>query len=412
MFPPVNSITTVYGPSVRFADSDNTTCEVNLGTVERAAISGGPETVGAEDKKVPLLARIEGAVGVSPENVDNVSDTPLIKAHSDENGPYMHTNTTSAGADATQWAAAERGKARVQVNTQAARLRSGSLVGAPTGSHPRGLYDPSILADQMGAQVDFSTPMDKDDDKEPPFGVLSTTTFHPLLAYQPQLDSHGLNVEENDPIIEDIDSGFVTDSVMEDARTESWQAAMSVRSRATRTLQPFSWVHPPTSGAFHAIFPGAPFANTRTTGLISGSLPVFQHRTLNDPYAVDMAPSEEAIMQHAGPPQDIAWPFVLGGMVHALPPVEVGLSQGLQSNYAKYSSTSGPSVFATQTTSHSPFPSPSRPPSRVDPVPVLPSTCRHIEVHVEEVNDLEGGIVPEPVIAASAQREVSPLRYV
>jgi len=411
MFPPVNSITTVYGPSVRFADSDNTTFEVDLGTVERAAISGGPETVGAEDKKVPLLAQIKGAVGVSPENVDNVIGTPLIKAHSDENGPYMHTNTTSSGADATQRTAAERGKARVQVSTQAARLRSGSLVGAPTDSHPRGLYDPNIEADQMDAQVDFSThAMDKDDDKEPPFGVLSTTTFHPLLAYQPQLDSHGFNVEENDPIIEDIDSGFVTDSVMEDARTESWQAAMPVT--ATRTLQPFSWVPPPTSGAFHAIFPGAPFANTRTTGIISDSLPAFQHRTINDPYAVDMATSEEAIMQHAGPPQDIAWPFVLGGTVHPLPSVEVGLSQGLQSNYAKYSLTSGPSVFATQSTSHSPIPSPSRPPSRVDPVPVLPSTCRHIEVHVEEVNDLEGEFVPEPVIAASAQREVSPLRYV
>ena len=43
--------------------------------------------------------------------------------------------------------------------------------------------------------------MDKDDDEsETRFGLLSKTTFHPLLAYQSHLYGHGLNVEQDDPL--------------------------------------------------------------------------------------------------------------------------------------------------------------------------------------------------------------------
>jgi hypothetical protein len=98
----------------------------------------------------------------------------------------------------------------------------------------------------MDMQVDFS---DKGDDKsEPSFGVLSNTTFHPFLAYQPHLYSHGLNIGEHEPIIEDIGSGLVADSVMEDPRAEFREGVVSVA--ATRTLQPFYWGPPPPLAPF------------------------------------------------------------------------------------------------------------------------------------------------------------------
>ena len=81
--PSVTPITGVNGPLVHFSDNNNTTCGVNLGTVERTAISGSPETAEAEDRPIPVLARTEGAIGASRESVDNVG----IEAHGDENGP-------------------------------------------------------------------------------------------------------------------------------------------------------------------------------------------------------------------------------------------------------------------------------------------------------------------------------------
>ena len=100
----------------------------------------------------------------------------------------------------------------------------------------------------------------------------------------------------------------MADSVMEDARTESRKAAVSVT--ATRAVQPFSWVPPSTSSAFHAMFPRASFVRTQMTSFINGSVTAFQHPTLNGPYEVDTTIPEETRMQHAAPAQDIAWPFV------------------------------------------------------------------------------------------------------
>ena len=63
-----------------------------------------------------MLARTEGAIGVSRESVENVGGVPLIEAHGDENGPPK------------------------------------LLVDAPTGSYPRGLYDLNTEAELMDMQ--------------------------------------------------------------------------------------------------------------------------------------------------------------------------------------------------------------------------------------------------------------------
>ena len=406
----VTKTTRAHGPPIRFADSDHTPCAVNLGLVERVAISGGPEMAEADIKKVPLLAHNEGAIGASQESVENAGDFPLTKADRNKNGADAPTSSVGTGSDATQSIVAEREKARVQDNRVLATPHSGLLVGASTNWYPRDPYDSNIEADQEDMQMDFSTAMDKDDDEsDPGFGVLPNTTFHPLLAYQPHLYGHGLNLKQDDSIIEDTGSGLGADSAMEDATTESRK--VDVPATATRTLQPFSWVPPSTYGAFHAIFPGVPIAHPQMTTFVDDSVPGFQHRMLNNPYGVDTAISEETRIQQTAPPQDIAWPLVSDG-AHPSPSVKGRLSKGLQFFHAKHSSTSGSTVFPSRTTSHLCFPSPSPPTSRVEPVPISSPTCRPIEPQKEEVKDLEGEIYPEPSVIPVVQREASRPRYV
>ena len=398
LFTPITGVT---GLSVQFADDGNTTCVVNLGSAERATTSGGPGMVEAEAKMVPLLAYTEGTIGARRESADNVSNALQVKAHNDENEACEHTSSTGTGVYATQSIAAEREKAGVQVNIEVARPPSG-FDDAPADLYPRGPYDPMMEADQEDMQVDFSTPMDKDDDEsDTGFGVLSNTTFHPLLTYQPHLYGHGLNIEQDDPIIEDFGSGLGADSVMEDAMPESRNVA--VPATATRTVQPFAWVPPSTSNAFHAIFPGLPFARTQMTTGIDDCVPVFQHI---DPYGVDKTNSEDTRVQQVASPQDIARPFVLDGTYS----MEGGLPKEPQLVYAKHSPTFRSSVFPRQTTSHPSFLSPSPPMSKVDPAPL--SSRRPTEVHKAEVNDLEGEVCSEPAVAASVQPEVTPPRYV
>ena len=398
--PLVTPITGVTGLSVQFADGGNTTCVVNLGSAERAVTCGGPEMAGAEVKKVPLLAHTEGTIGAWRESADNVSNAPQVKAHSDENEALEHTSSTGTGVYATQSIAAEREKAGVQVNIEVARPPSG-FNDAPADSYPRDPCDPMMEADQEDMQVDFSTPMDKDDDEsDTGFGVLSNTTFHQLPPYQ---YGHGLNTEQDDPIIEGIGSGLVGDSVMEDATQEPQN--VDVPAIATRTLQPFSWVPPSTSSAFHAIFPGVPFARTQMTPCIDESVPAFQHGTLDVPYGVEMTISEETRIQQVAPPQDVVWPFVSDVAYPSLS-MEGGLAQETQFVYAKPSPTLGPIVVPSQTTSHSSFPSPSPLTSRVDPVLISSPTGRPIEVHKAEVKDFG------PAGTASVQREVPPPRCV
>ena len=408
--PPSSTCATgVHELSPQFADSNNATCGEKLGLVERAAISGGPDMEEAGDKWLPLLAppQTESTIGVSQERVEKVSGAPLIEAHSDKNGPPTYNSTTtSTGVGAIQSIVAEREKAGAQDNRGLAALHSGLPV-ACTDRYPRDPYDSDLEADRVDMLVDFSTPLDKvDDESHPSFDVLSNTTFYPLLAYQPHLYDHGLDIEQDDPITEDIGSGLGADSVMEDATPESRKVDASVA--ATRTVQPFEWVPPSTSDAFHSIFPGVPFARPQMTGFSEDSVPVFRHHAHSDPYGVDKTISEESRIQQVAPPQDIASPFVLDG-AHPSPSVAGGLPEEPQFVYAKHSPTSGLSVFPNQTTSHSSFSSPSPPTLKVDPVLISSPT---IEVHKAAVKDLEGEVCSESPVTASVQREVAPPRYV
>lgn len=359
---------------------------------------------------MPLLAlpRAEGAISVSRESLDKVRGAPVIEAHSDENRPTAYTT----GVDATQLIVAEREKARVRVNAEVDGLLSGLrlLLDAPTDSDPRVPYDPDMDADQVDMQVDFSISVDKDGDEvEPWFGDLSNTYLDPSLAFQPLLYSHGPNIEQDDRIVEDIGPGFVADSVMEEARLELWMADASVT--ATQALQSFPWAPPSVSDASHTIFPGVPSSLTQMTAALKSSEPVFQHRMLNDPYAVNTTIPEETRLPQDTPLQDIAWSFT-ADEVHPSPPVEVRLANEPHSAHARLSPTPVPSVFTSQITSHSSFPPLSLPTSRVDPTPVSPSTCRPIEGHKEGVKALEEEIDPEPVVAVAVQREASPPRCV
>ena len=405
--PSVTPTTGVHVPPIQFADGNHTPCAVNLGPVEQVAIPGGPEMAEADIKKVSLLAHTEGVIGTSRESVENASDFLLIKADGDKNGANAHISSIGTWLDATQSIVADREKAGVQVNNEMARQPSGLLNDTATESYPRGPYDPRRGADQV---EDFSTPMDKDDDEsETEFGLLPNTTSHPLLTYQPHFYGHGLNIEQDDSIIEDIGSCLEADSVMEDATRESGKVDAPVA--ATRTVQPLEWVPPSTFDAFHVIFPGVPFLRPPSTTFSNDSVPCFQYRTLNNPYGVDTTISEETRIQQVAPLQDIAWPFTLEG-AHPSPSVEGGLPPEPQFVHLQHSPTSRPNVFGSQTTSHSSFPSPSPPTSRVDPIPISSPTCRPVEVHKEEAKDLEGDVCPEPVVIARVQREASPPRYI
>jgi len=143
---------------------------------------------------------------------------------------------------------------------------------------------------------------------------------------------------------------------------------------------------------------------------IDHSVPVFQHRTHNGPYEAGTTISEETRIQQVAPPQDIARPSVFYG-AHPSPSVEGGLPKDPQFVYTEHSPTE-PSVFPGQTASHSSFPSPSPPTSRVGPVPISSPTCRPREVHEERVKDLDGGVCTESAVTARVQRGASPPRYV
>ena len=404
--PSVTPTTGDHGPPNQVADGDHTPCVVNLGPVEQVAMAGGPEMAAADIKRVPLLAHAEGAIGASREGVENASD---FKADGEKIGADEPTSSICTGSDTTQSIVTEAEKARLQFS-EMARPPSGLLHDTATDSYPRGPYDPWIGADEEDVQMDFSTPMDKDDDEsDTRFGVLSNTTFHPLLTYQPHLYGNGFNVEQDVPIVEDIGSSLGADSVMEDATPKSRK--VDVRVAATRSHQPFSWVPPSTSDALHALFPGVPYARPQVATFVDDSAPGFQHCTLNNPYGVDTTISEETRIQQVAPPQHIAWPLVLDG-AYPSPTVEGGLSKGPQFGYAKHSSSFGPSVFPSQTASHSSFMFPSPLTLRVDPVPISSPTCRPIEVHQEVVKGLEGDVCPEPAVVANVQRETSPPRSV
>ena len=375
--------------------------------MERVAISGGPEMDGKGDKSIPqsTLPQTQSATGASQERFVKGSGAPLVEAHSDENSPPNYNSTTSTGVGATRSTVGEREMAEVHVNTEP----TGLLVGASTHWYPRDPYDPSIEADQVDMQAEVSTLMDKDDDEEDPsFGVLfANTTFYPLLAYQPHLHGHDLNIEQDDPIIEDIGSGLVADSVMEDPTPDSRRVDTSLTG--TGTLQPSSWVPPSTSGTLHAIFPGVPLAHMQIATFIDDPVPASQHHTHSDTYAVDIEISAATRAQQVVPLQDIVRPFVLD-REHPSPSAGGRLPEEPQITYEGYSHTFETNVFPSQAASRPSLPSPSTLTSRVGPVAISPPTCGSIEVHKGEVKGLEGEVCSEPPDTASA--ETSHPRYV
>jgi len=248
MVPSVTPSTRVHGSPVQFADGDNTTCGADLGLVKRAAISGGPGAAEAGVKKVLLSAHTEGAIGASRKSVDNVGDdVPLIKAHSDENEALLYTSATGIGADATQSIVAEREKTRVprwqgrspDCSTRHPRIRI-------KGIHTTQVWKQIRWICRWTFQLPWIRMMTRQ--------ILSLASCQtPPSTYQPHLYGHGLDIKRDRPIIKGIRSGLVANSVMEDATPESRMVDVPVA--ASTTLQPFSWVPPSTSGAFHAIFP-------------------------------------------------------------------------------------------------------------------------------------------------------------
>jgi len=240
-----------------------------------------------------------------------------------------------------------------------------------------------------------------EDESEPSDCDLSDITFDPLLAYHPHSLSLSLNIQQDDLVSEHNGLAGLT---VEDAGREAWKATASVI--ATEFLQPFSWMPPSASGALHAIFPGVP--SDQTAALVNDSMHVIESPVPGHPFTMDITTSGQAGLQHAGPPQDITWPFVLNG-IHPLPSVEIEFSKEPEFFIPRAPPTP---VSASQATSHSTSPPTSPSASRAGPIPVSPSTCVPIEGHNGEVKDLNSEVGPEPAAAASVQHKASPLKCV
>jgi len=258
-------------------------------------------------------------------------------------------------------------------------------------------------AGQADTHGGFSIPMDEDE-SEPSDCDLSDITFDPLLAYHPHSHSHSLNIQQDDLVSEHIGLANLT---VEDAGREAWKATAS--ATATESLQPFLWTPPSASGALCGIFPGVP--SGQTTALVNDSIHVIDSPVPGNPCAVGITTSEQAELQHAAPPQDITWPFVLK-RIHPLLSVTVELSKEPELFIPRTSPTPVSNIFASQATSHSSFPSTSPSASRAGPIPASPFTCRPIEGHNGEVKGLSIEVGPEPAVAANVQHKASPLRCV
>jgi hypothetical protein len=343
----------------------------------------------------------EGADGSEGLKCD--TSAPTAEGHDDENEVCTHTDVVGlAGLDVTPVIAAEGVTDRVG---DEARLPS-ELV--HPGTHTPGFpYDLDTEAGQVGMQSDFSIPMvDGNEDKsEPSFGVLSNTTFDPLLAYQPHSYSHGLNIEQDDSIVEDIKPEFVADSTMEYAGME-WKADASV---TTETPQPFSWIPTSVSGAFHTIFPDV--QSTRMTAFVNTAMHVLEPPMLSEPYAMGATISEGARFNQVAPPQDIPCHFVSDG-THPLSLVQGEIFKGPEYIVSSLPTIPASHIPASQTTSHSSFPPTSPPMSRGGPIPISPSTRGHIGTHEGRVMDLDEEMGPKLGVAAGVQHEAPPSRSV
>ena len=332
----------------------------------------------------------------SPLTTEGRNDENELRTHIDAVGP--------AGLDATPLVVTEGMVARVG---DEARLPSGSV---DPGTHIPGFpYDLDTKASQVGMQGGFLIPMDEDEvESESSFGILSNTTFDPLLDYQPQYqphsNSHDLNIEQDDLIVEDIEPAFVPDSAMEDAGM--WKVEASV---TTATLQPFSWIPPSVSGASYSIFPHNP--STQMTAFVHPAMHVLESPMLSDPYAMCPTIPEGTILQQVAPPQDTPCHFASDG-THPSPSVERELFKGPEYIVPNLSTTSASNVSAHQITSRPWFPPTSPHVSRAGPIPAPLSTHGYTVTHTEEVVDFDEEMGPKLGVAASVQHETSPLRCV
>jgi hypothetical protein len=387
-----------------FISGDDATHMINLRPSSR---SGGSETRSQSDEGKPLLS-VSGADCIANASGEGVNrsegekcdrNAPTTAGRNGENELRTHTDTVGlTGLDATPVIAAEGMTARV---SDESRLPSELL--HPATHTPGFPYGLDTEAGQVGMQGDFSVPIvDRNEDKSgPSFGVLSNTTFDPSLAYQPHSYSHGPDIEQDDFIVEDIETEFVADSAMEDTGME-WKAEASV---TTETPQPFSWIPTSVSGAFHTIFP-----DVRSTAFISTATRVLEPRMLSEPYAMGTEIPEGASVSQVAPLPDIPCHFVSAG-TH-LSSVESELFKRPEYIVPNLPTIPASYISASQTTSRSSFPSASPPISRAGPIPVSPSTRGHIETHDEGVMDLDEEMGPKLGVAASIQHETPSLRCV
>ena len=376
---------------------------------------GSIETLTRSDEEKPLISGADCTDNASGEGVDRSegvkcdSSPPTTEGRHDKNELRTHTDAIGpAGLDATPLVVAEGMIARVG---DEARLPSGLV---HPGTHIPGFpYDLDTGASQVRMQGGFLMPMDEDEvESEPSFGVLSNTTFDPLLVnqpqphyqphYQPHSNSHYFNIEQDDLIVEDIEPEFVADLAMEDAGM--WKAEASV---TTEARQPFSWMPASVSDAFHSIFPDIP--STQMTAFVHPAMHVLEPSMLSDPYAMCPTIPEGARLQQVAPPQDTPCQFASDG-THPSPSVGSELFNGLEYIVPTLSTIYASNVSVHQTTSRPWFTPTSPHVSRAGPIPVPPSPRGYIVTHTEEVVDFDEEMGPKLGVATNVQHETSPLR--
>jgi hypothetical protein len=393
-------------PSPLFADGDDTSrSTANQQSMERA-ITNGPETRtkgGETALPAPVVADCTANIsrgGVNDDlSLQSDKNAPLVEEHGDENHLNKHTNSTEVNA--TQSPLAQRGVG--QVGSEVARLAFRLPVNASMGWYRSHSYDEDIESDAGDSQGESPVPMEEDE-LEPTFGALSntiTTTFDPLPGWHPHLYGHSLNVQRDDHVGED---NSLVDLAMEDVGTEAGNAVAS--GTAATPLQSFSWIPPSASSAFHAPFAGVPSQQTAT--FVNDPTHVIESPMPGNSFAMDMTTFEGARLQHAIPPQDIAWP----NGTYPLPSVEVESLKAPEHFIPRLSPTPISSIFAGQAANHSSFPPTPSPTSNAGPVPVSPSTCRPIGEHEDGVKALNREMDSELAVVVSVQHKASSLRYV
>ena len=390
-----------------FTGGDNTSrSTVANNQMERAITSGLETGTQAGESTLPAPVEVDRTANIPGEGVNAPDDlnlnAPLVERHGDQDG--LHEHTRAIEMEATQLPLAQREVGQVGM------LPFGLPVNASMASYRGQSHDLDTESDLEDMQGGFSVPMDEDEGEvERSFGVgvggLSSTTCDPFLAWHPHLHGHSLHTQQDDHVGED--NGPV-DLAMGDAGTEPGIAIPSVT--ATKSLQPFSWIPPSASSAFHASFPGVPSSRFhQTAGLVSGPTHVMESPMPGNPFAMDMTVSDGGILQHTAPPPDITWPFVPNG-THLLPSVEVEMSKEPEHFIPRPSPTPVSSTFATQVTGHLSHPPTSSP--RAGPVPAPPSTCRPAERHNDEVKGLIREVDPRLAVVDSVQHKTPPLRCV